>query len=299
MKYIENAQGRKVKQVMRIKVQEVEMTLPKRVEARQDLPRFGIAVKDEESVTLLSKEYIAMDHPDDALTEDANKDVTTTLREFIQRQNERAIAYESGVNIDDMNEEGGGEGKDGDAAKPKTNIYVAPGARTGAVGAAMPGTGTGTGEAETTIRVSNLTKAVTEDDLRDLFEVFGRVARVALPKMDRTENGKTWREPRGFAYITFLRASDAAVAFDKLQGYGYDHLILRLEWSKPMQRDPQSAGLSGGFTSGYGTKLAQDTKERVHGYTDQSSHNAASGMNRGGGGGFGGGAGGGWGGPPR
>ena len=84
---------------------------------------------------------------------------------------------------------------------------------------------------------------------------------------------------------------------EMLQGYGYDHLILRLEWSKPMQRDPQSAGLSGGFTSGYGTKLAQDTKERVHGYTDQSSHNAASGMNRGGGGGFGGGAGG-WG-PPR
>ena len=43
---------------MRIKVQEVEVKIPKRVEARRDLPRFGIAVKDEESVTLLSKEYI-------------------------------------------------------------------------------------------------------------------------------------------------------------------------------------------------------------------------------------------------
>ena len=273
---------------MRIKVQEVEVKIPKRVEARRDLPRFGIAVKDEESVTLLSKEYIPMDHPDDALLEDANKDVTTTLREFIQRQNERALAQESGLSIDDMNE-GGSEAKEGDTGKPKTNIYIAPGARTGAAGIAMPGTGS-TAEAETTIRVSNLTKAVTEDDLRDLFEVFGRVTRVALPKMDRTENGKTWKEPRGFAYITFLKASDAAMAFDKLQGYGYDHLILRLEWSKPMQRDPQSSGLSSGFTSGYGTKLAQDTKERVHGYTDQSSHNAASGMGRGGlgAGGFGG-----------
>ena len=282
---------------MRIKVQESQVKIPKRVEGRRDLPRFGIAVKDEEAVTLLSKEYITMDHPDDALLEDANKDVTTTLREFIQRQNERAIAHESGVDIDKMNDDGTGEGKEGDA-KPKTNIYVAPGARTGAAGIAMPGTESGTGEAETTIRVSNLTKAVTEDDLRDLFEVFGRVQRVALPKMERTENGKTWREPRGFAYITFLKASDAAVAFDKLQGYGYDHLILRLEWSKPMQRDPQSSGLSSGFTSGYGTKLAQDTKERVHGYTDQSSHNAASGMGGGMRGGFGGGRAGAWG-PPR
>ena len=301
MKYIENAHGKKVKQVMRIKVQESQVKIPKSVEARRELPRFGIAVKDDEAVTLLSKEYISMDHPDDALLEDANKDVTTTLREFIQRQNERAIAYESGVDIDKMNDDGtgGGEAADGDGAKPKTNVYVAPGARTGAIGIAMPGSGTPSGEAETTIRVSNLTKAVTEDDLRDLFEVFGRVTRVALPKMDRIEGNKTWREPRGFAYITFLSASDAAIAFDKLQGYGYDHLILRLEWSKPMQRDPQSSGLSSGFTSGYGTKLAQDTKERVHGYTDQSSHNAASGMSGGGRGGFGGGGGAGAWGPPR
>ena len=235
-----------------------------------------------------------MEHPDDALLEDANKDVTSTLREFIQRQNERAMANESGINIDDMNSDG--TTKQGEeAAAPKTNVYVAPGARSGAVGAVMPGFG-GMGEgAETTIRVSNLTKAVCEDDLRDLFEVFGRVTRVALPKMERTEGTKVWKEPRGFAYITFLKSDDAAIAFDKLQGYGYDHLILRLEWSKPMVRDPQSTGLSSGFTSGYGSRLAQDTTQKVHGYTDQSSHNAAAGGMRGGGGGFGGGGGGGWG----
>ena len=272
---------------MKIKVHEMNVKYPKRVEERRNLPRFGIARVDEESVTLLSKEYITMEHPDDALLEDANKDVTSTLREFIQRQNERALAMEGGMNIDDLNNDGS-EAKDSEEKERKTNIYVAPGARSGAVGAVMPGLG-GEG-AETTIRVSNLTKAVTEDDLRDLFEVFGRVVRVALPKIVRTEGNKEWKEPRGFAYITFLKADDAAMAFDKLQGYGYDHLILRLEWSKPMQRDPQSSGLSSGFTSGYGTRLAQDTKERVHGYTDQSSHNAAASGMRGGGGGFGGGA---------
>ena len=43
--------------------------------------------------------------------------------------------------------------------------------------------------------------------------------------------------------------------------YGYDHLILKIEWAKPSTKDASgagSSGLSGGFVSGYGKALPQD-----------------------------------------
>ena len=49
-----------------------------------------------------------------------------------------------------------------------------------------------------------------------------------------------------------------------LQGYGYDHLILKIEWAKPSTKsdgDPGSSGTQ--FRSGYGKALAQDTTEKV------------------------------------
>lgn len=67
---------------------------------------------------------------------------------------------------------------------------------------------------------------------------------------------------RGFAFVSFLSKGDAQRAMDELQGYGYDHLILRLEWANPpSERRERAEGLAGmsGFVSGYGQKLAQDT----------------------------------------
>ena len=67
-----------------------------------------------------------------------------------------------------------------------------------------------------------------------------------------------------------------------MQGYGYDHLILKLEWAKPSSDSRGGGGGGGGgrgeggsggagaglessqFRSGYGKALAQDTKQRVH-----------------------------------
>lgn len=63
---------------------------------------------------------------------------------------------------------------------------------------------------------------------------------------------------RGFAYISYRYKKDADEALEKLNGYGYDHLILKVERAKPSNRDPgTSSGLSGGFTSGYGKALPQ------------------------------------------
>ncbi len=52
---------------------------------------------------------------------------------------------------------------------------------------------------------------------------------------------------------------------DALQGYGYDHLILKIEWGK--KQAPKEGGSAGAepvqFRSGYGKALAQDTTEKV------------------------------------
>lgn len=107
-----------------------------------------------------------------------------------------------------------------------------------------------------TIRVTNISESTTEADLQDLFKPFGRISRVYLAKDKET------MQSRGFAFVSFVNKDDAAKAMEKLQGFGYDHLILKLEWARPnAPKDPSSAGTE--FRSGYGKALAQDTKEQV------------------------------------
>ncbi|TMW62859.1 hypothetical protein Poli38472_005477 [Pythium oligandrum] len=107
-----------------------------------------------------------------------------------------------------------------------------------------------------TLRVTNISPDTREDDLKDLFRAFGPVSRVYLAKDRETF------QSRGFAFVSFVYREDAQRALDKLQGYGYDHLILKLEWAKPsnkpanQEQDPGS--MSTTFRSGYGKALPQN-----------------------------------------
>ncbi|CAM9455622.1 unnamed protein product [Discosporangium mesarthrocarpum] len=146
---------------------------------------------------------------------------------------------------------GGGPGK-----------YVAPNRKVGFTGGAGGGEGPSNpmtmGEDHTKIRVTNISEDTSEADLRDLFSPFGRINRTYLAKDPET------MQSRGFAFVSFYNRSDAEAAMAALQGYGYDHLILKLEWAKPSLRDVSGeGGLSGMRTSGYGERLAQDTKQQV------------------------------------
>ena len=38
---------------------------------------------------------------------------------------------------------------------------------------------------------------------------------------------------QGFAFVNYYRKEDAAKAIATLNGFGYDHLILSVEWAKP------------------------------------------------------------------
>jgi len=65
-----------------------------------------------------------------------------------------------------------------------------------------------------------------EDELRELFSRAGRVTRVFLAK-DR-ETGRA----KGFAFVSYADRDDAVRAAEKMDGFGYNNLILRVEFAK-------------------------------------------------------------------
>jgi len=105
--------------------------------------------------------------------------------------------------------------------------YVPPSMRDGA--------GKGRGESmqsnrrdeSATIRVTNLSEDTRESDLQELFEPFGNIQRIFLAK------DKVTGQSKGFAFINFYNKKDAATAIANVSGFGYDHLILNVEWAKP------------------------------------------------------------------
>ncbi|KAL6652214.1 hypothetical protein ACP70R_011139 [Stipagrostis hirtigluma subsp. patula] len=80
---------------------------------------------------------------------------------------------------------------------------------------------------ENSVRVSNLSEDTREPDLLELFRVFGPVIRVYVAVDHKTGAS------RGFGFVNFACREDGENAIAKLNGYGYDNLILRLEWAAP------------------------------------------------------------------
>jgi len=76
------------------------------------------------------------------------------------------------------------------------------------------------------LKVDNLTYRTTSDDLEYLFEKYGKVGDVYIPKDHRT------RESRGFAFVRFYDKRDAEDAMEALDGRQYDGRELRVEIAK-------------------------------------------------------------------
>ncbi|KAF3009325.1 hypothetical protein G7054_g13107 [Neopestalotiopsis clavispora] len=115
----------------------------------------------------------------------------------------------------------------------KKGSYVPPALRNGggAAGAGGERMGGKFGERDdfATLRVTNVSEMAEEGELRDMFERFGRVTRVFLAKDRETGMAK------GFAFISFVDREDAVKACNKMDGYGFKHLILRVEFAKKAQ----------------------------------------------------------------
>jgi len=129
-----------------------------------------------------------------------------------------------------------------DDAGPSTEAAPAPAATSGGkyVPPSMRGAGRGPGESMSraggsrddlpTLRVTNISEDTQENDLRELFGSFGRVARVYVGRDRETGAGK------GFAFVSFEDKSVAQKAMEKTHGRGYDNLILSVQWSQPREQ---------------------------------------------------------------
>ncbi|CAF0828290.1 unnamed protein product [Brachionus calyciflorus] len=111
-----------------------------------------------------------------------------------------------------------------------SGAYVPPSKRAGASAASVAGKkvefGKQANKDDFTVRVSNLPEEATENDLQELFKSFGKVVRVFLAK------DKTKQVSRGFAFVTFSSKDEAQRAIWGVNDYGYNHLILKVEWAK-------------------------------------------------------------------
>ncbi|KAI3867336.1 hypothetical protein MKW98_001770 [Papaver atlanticum] len=118
----------------------------------------------------------------------------------------------------------------GDPLAPGTSrsgTYIPPGQRDGArqLGSEMRPRR----NEENSVRVTNLSEGTREPDLLELFRRFGAVSRVYIPVDRRTGMS------RGFAFVNFVNKEDAERAINVLNGYGYDNLILGVQWATPRE----------------------------------------------------------------
>ncbi|KAF2163944.1 hypothetical protein M409DRAFT_57050 [Zasmidium cellare ATCC 36951] len=125
------------------------------------------------------------------------------------------------VDMDAVAGDGGAGGGGGPGGS-----YVPPHLRKGGAGTGERMGGKYERDDLATLRVTNVSEMADEGELRDAFERFGRVTRVFLAK-DR-ETGRA----KGFAFVSYADRGDAARACEKMDGYGYHHLILRVEFAK-------------------------------------------------------------------
>lgn len=211
------------------------------IQNRKNLHKFGKAATnpeaDEKMLCMKSVEDINVEsakkiHVDLSQKDDAEEkffEESLTITESLLKEKKvwtdlNKESKEVGIGEDDK--------KETQEAAPATGApgkYVPPSLRGGTDGKGK-GKGKGgdyQGQQDATLRVFNLSDDVKEGDLQDLFGQCGRLQRVFLAKDMNTYQSK------GFAFITYYNREDAQRAIDRLNGHGYDNLIMKVEWAKP------------------------------------------------------------------
>jgi translation initiation factor 3 subunit G len=249
VEYRQKEDGSKVKTTKRTRVSIATKKVSKAMLARKSWVKFGDAQRyktGDESMTAVSIEEIWLERlratpksesekSGDALAAMANSGNTSLLVCRICGKKgdhwttkcpykDLASMNTLGLGGDKMPGEGGADGAAGGKAG-----YVPPSMRAGAGAGASMGDSMNRRREENSIRVSNLSEDTREQDLQELFRPFGPVTRIYVAF--NRETG----ESRGFAFVNFVNKDDGERAIDKLDGYGYDSLILRVEWAAPRE----------------------------------------------------------------
>ncbi|KAK6231361.1 hypothetical protein QUC31_011353 [Theobroma cacao] len=244
IEYKFNEAGDMVKVTSTYQVRKVCTKTSKRAIQRRSWPKFGDAVYDEASsrLTTVSTEEIFLQRPSSVKEVEETKAREDALKQLGKRGKSSLVCktrvqkgdhltlrcpYKDLAPQSELRNYKRLSSAYGAATSSKANssTYVPPGMRDGA----KKGIGTDVRRRneEYTVRVSNLSRYAQESDVHELFGLFGQIADVYVPR-DHKPNLN-----RGFAFVNFVNKEDAQRAINKLDGYGYDNLILNVEWSLP------------------------------------------------------------------
>jgi translation initiation factor 3 subunit G len=218
-----NEKGQKIKIVKKVRVSKVTMKINKRIEVRKHWKKFGdcsnLPPGPEPGVTMIGEEiFFEQKGKEDQKKElSAGQTIVVTCRNCGKEHWTAKCPYKDKiVEINPIKE----------ISSKLTNeapkLYRPP-----IGGRGKDESGRIVRDESATIRVTNLSEDTKESDIGDLFRVFGPIQRIYLA-IDKVTGFS-----KGFAFVSFVNRKDAAKAIEKLSGYGYDHLILRVEWAKP------------------------------------------------------------------
>jgi len=255
--YSTNDDGKKMKIVRTFEI--IKKQVPKAVASRKALPKFGMSRNDrpgpDPATTIIAEEiFMNFVHNKEEHEKDQESSALDKLKESNKGVVKCRICKEDhwttqcpykdkigllkdldlpgteGENKDGAAPAGGAPGASGAAiaAAGGPKAYVAPGRREGGRAGESMNDRRKT-EDTAAIRVSNLSESTQEADLQELFKPFGHIARIYLSK------DKITGECRGFAFVHYYKKDDATKAIATLNGFGYDHLILNVEWAKPSE----------------------------------------------------------------
>ncbi|KAL7922274.1 eukaryotic translation initiation factor 3 subunit G domain-containing protein [Trichoderma austrokoningii] len=252
--YRYNDQGQKVKTTRRIRYITQTETVNPRVAHRKTWPKFGMSAKDPAGpapdTTSVGENIIfrpSVSWRKDAKDESTDQNAQAIKAQLKDKQVKCRICNGEHFTArcpykDTMAPVGETSGGDappvddgaaagGAAGAGKKGSYVPPALRGGDRGAGERMGGSKFGERDdfATLRVTNVSEMAEESELRDMFERFGRVTRVFLAKDRETGMAK------GFAFISYADHGDAVTACNKMDGFGFKHLILRVEFAKKAQ----------------------------------------------------------------
>ncbi|MCK4559184.1 MAG: RNA-binding protein [Calditrichia bacterium] len=90
------------------------------------------------------------------------------------------------------------------------------------------------------IYVGNLSRDVSEEDLRQAFEAFGQIESVNIIK------DKFSGEPRGFGFVEMPSKTEAQSAIDGLNGKDLKGQSLNVNEARPRSEDRKGGGKRGG-----------------------------------------------------
>lgn len=230
--YKYNKDDKKVKVVRTYKI--LKQNVPKSVARRKALPKFGDSKEDKPGpspVTTQVAEDVSMQFITNKEEEKVNENAIDPSKNFAKCRICNGDHWSvncpyKGTSMDNKLSEAKAPAPEAPGSKP--GKYIPPYLKDSKSSALA---GSRNRDDAANIRISNLSESMQEPDLEDLIRKIGPYQKMYLARDRNTGLCK------GFAYVTFRNRNDAAKAIQLLNGHGYDHLILNVEWSKPQNQN--------------------------------------------------------------